>query len=485
MSLKLPVTAIFDIGKTNKKLLFFDKSLSVVHSSNVVFDEKQDDDSFPCDDLVGLTKWMLNEIDKIVSSKEFEIHAINFSGYGATLVHLGSDGKPVTPLYNYLKPYPDDLLQEFYNKYGGQKQFSLDTASPPLGMLNSGLQLYWLKRRKPHLFQQIKTTLHFPQYLSFLLTRQTASEKTSLGCHTGLWNFREHDYHQWLDDEDLLKMLPEIQPVSKCYSVKIRNHQINTGIGIHDSSAALIPYLNGFDEPFIQLSTGTWSIAMNPFTRDELTYQELKRDYLHYLNIYGKPVKASRFLLGGEYSHQLKKMGAYFGRSRYETDCDLDPAHIQKLADDNSAEKKLILEKGNHSGPFQTKNKKEWDLSRFASYEEAVHQCLLDLVAIQVESIRIAEGDKVTGQIIVTGGFAKNRFFCRLLATMLPDKKIYTAGLKEASALGAALLVHDKQTDTRQLKEMLALTLQKPFENLHIEGYFWKPNGGKTGEQAN
>ncbi len=485
MSLKLPVTAIFDIGRTNKKLLLFDKSMSVVHSSSVVFDEKQDDDGFPCDDLEGITIWILDEVDKIVISSEFEIYTINFSGYGATLVHLGRSGEPVTPLYNYLKPYPGDLLEDFYNKYGGQKQYSLDTASPPLGMLNSGLQLFWLKKRKPDLFREIKTTLHFPQYLSYLLTRQTTSEITCIGCHTGMWNFKEQAYHRWLGDEDLLKLLPEIQSIDKKYSVKIGDHQMSTGIGIHDSSAALVPYLYVFDEPFIQLSTGTWSIAMNPFTSDTLSYEELKRDCLHYLNIYGKPVKASRFLLGGEYSYQLKKMGHYFDRSPHEPDCNFDPAIIQKLADENIADKKLILEKGNRSGPFQTKNNEEWDLSRFASYEEAVHQCLLDLVFIQAESIKIAEGDQDTGQIIVTGGFARNRFFCRLLATILPGKKIYTAGLQEAAALGAALVVHEQQTEYNRIKEKLALTLQKPFENLHIEEYSWGPGGGNNKEQAN
>ena len=37
----------------------------------------------------------------------------------------GEDGKPVAPLYNYLKPYPDELSQKFYSKYGGEEKFSI------------------------------------------------------------------------------------------------------------------------------------------------------------------------------------------------------------------------------------------------------------------------------------------------------------------------------------------------------------------------
>ena len=278
----------------------------------------------------------------------------------------------------------------------------------------------------------------------------------------------------------MLKLLPDIKPVTKRYGTVIGESHIKTGIGVHDSSSALVPYLRVFDDPFLLLSTGTWSVAMNPFSVEPLTFEELKRDCLNYMNIYGKPVKASRFMLGGEYSHQLKKLGDYFGKNPEKPDCDFDPVMIQKLADEMNSKRKLTLEKGNMSGPFPANDDHVWDLSRFSSYKEAVHQCLLDLAAIQVESIKLAVGNSNIKQIIVTGGFAKNYFFCRLLATMLPQKKIYTAVLREASALGAALLMEDQKNSKILLKEKLELTLQNPFENVHIEGYTWKSNRGKT-----
>ncbi len=472
MPSKKLVTAVFDIGKTNKKLLFFDESLSVVQSTTRVFDEITDDDGHPCDDLESITAWLLGEVEKMPQYKEFEVTSVNFSAYGATLVHLDEEGKPITPLYNYLKPYPEEVLEEFYQKYGGKEEFSTVTASPPMGMLNSGLQIYWLKKKKPQLFSQIKTMLHFPQYLSYLLTGKSVSEKTSIGCHTGMWNFREDNYHRWLEDEEILKLLPEIEPVTKSFEAKIGDARIRAGIGIHDSSAALAPYLMAFDDPFILLSTGTWSIAMNPFTADSLTYEELKRDCLHYLNIYGNPVKASRFLLGGEYSHQLNKLGGYFGRNPDKFDCEPDIRLIKKMMNDSSHEKRLVLEKSQTSGPYPDEKSGEWNLSRFENYEEATHRCLLDLASIQADALKLAEGSGRIDKVILTGGFAKNFFFCRLLASMLPGKKLYTASLTDASALGAAILMKEP-VPAEKLKNQLELDQQKPFEKLNLYNYSW------------
>jgi len=52
------VIAIFDIGKTNKKLLLFDERYKVVHEETVQLDETTDEDCFLCEDVFTLTKWI-------------------------------------------------------------------------------------------------------------------------------------------------------------------------------------------------------------------------------------------------------------------------------------------------------------------------------------------------------------------------------------------------------------------------------------------
>ena len=50
----LPVIAIFDVGKTNKKLFLFDESYRIVFEKSARFAETLDEDGFPCEDLERL-----------------------------------------------------------------------------------------------------------------------------------------------------------------------------------------------------------------------------------------------------------------------------------------------------------------------------------------------------------------------------------------------------------------------------------------------
>jgi sugar (pentulose or hexulose) kinase len=467
------VTAIFDIGKTNKKFLLFDESLSVVHERYATLDETEDDDGFPCEDEQLLKEWMFREFETVVREKKHTIRAINFSAYGATLVHIGKNGEPVTPIFNYLKPYPQELSGKLYESYGGREMFALETASPPMGMLNSGLQLYRIKKEKPNRFSQIEKTLHLPQYLSYLFTGKYYADLTSIGCHTAMWNFQENRYHRWLSDERLQHLLPSTCPVQTVFEGTFDGKTYQTGTGIHDSSAALAPYLATLDEPFIQLSTGTWSIAMNPFNSEPLTYEELERDCLNYISVDGKPVKASRFLMGAEYTHQMEKIARYFGKDPKQLDLSPDPGLFQRLIRSTHPEKKLILEKATGTGPYPQKTGKEWKPGHFESCEEAIHQLLLDLASIQADALKLAEGNTNAGQIIITGGFAMNQIFCRLLAAMLPGKKVYTAAVTEASALGAALVLNKHGAAHEQLKKRLGLTYQSPLDGMVAAHYSW------------
>jgi len=260
----MEVTAVFDIGKTNKKFFLFDKNYQEVFKEYTRFEEIRDDEGFPADNLEAIEQWLKTTFAAILNTKKFKVHTINFSSYGASFVLIDKNGKRVTPLYNYTKPFPDELLKQFYEKHGNSLKIAKETSSPPLGMLNSGLQLYWLKYAKPEEFKQIKHALHLPQYLSWLFTGLPLSEYTSIGCHTGLWDFEKGDYHDWVYAEEIDRILPTIVDTDTSINMDYLGNQMKIGVGIHDSSAALLPYLNVAKNPFLLISTGTWSIALNP-----------------------------------------------------------------------------------------------------------------------------------------------------------------------------------------------------------------------------
>lgn len=428
------VCAVFDIGKTNKKLLCFNENYEVIIEKSLVFDELLDDEGEACDDLMGIQAWILNEIKLLKSDKNYTLKAINFSAYGASLVYLDRDGKPVAPLYNYLKTYDRDLKKEFLETYNSNDDFFNITASPDLGMLNSGLQLYWLKKHKTNIYKNVTNALHLPQYLSFIITKTPQSELTSLGCHTGMWNFKTMKYMDWLEIEKI-KIANQI-PVNATQITSVGG--INVGVGIHDSSAALVPYLVTQSQPFVLISTGSWSISINPYNQAPLTKTELEKDCLCYFDYTGKPVKASRLFSGNEHNRQVKYLAKYFNKSEDYYKNIIYDNHLIKIL---RKKFKQILPHQTELGQLKESPFVDRNINLYRSYEEAYHQLIMDLVAQQVASTLLIIADTKPTKIVIEGGFAKNSIFLKLMSEAFFGIDIYISELTQASALGAALVI--------------------------------------------
>jgi L-fuculokinase len=432
------VVAVFDIGKTNKKVFLFNENYQIVWEQSVVFPEIVDEDGFPCEDINALKNWIVYRFAEMEALKEYNLKAINFSTYGASFVYVDQEGNNLTPLYNYLKPYPKTLKEKFYSKYKGEEKFATKTASPVLGSLNSGMQIYRLKNENTSLFDKVNYCLHLPQYLSSLLTGQFFTDITSVGCHTNLWNFKKMKYHKWLRKEDIITKIAPMHSAEETLPL-LENTAISVGIGLHDSSSALIPYILNFTEPFVLLSTGTWVITMNPFNNQPLTFEELQDDCLCFLHFQGKPVKASRLFSGNEHEVQTKRLANHFGVSidTYKA-VTYDKDIVKQLRGVNfnsasSTHQKQILKQF----PFENRN-----LNDFKNYEIAYHQLLLDIVAQQIISTNLVIHNSPVKKVFVDGGFSKNPIFMNLLAEAYPEMEIYAASMAQASALGAALAIH-------------------------------------------
>lgn len=439
----VPCIAIFDVGKTNKKFLLFDQQYQIIKKEEVYIDEIVDDDGQKGEDLEALTNWLLTTWKALEADKTYDVLAVNFSAYGASLVHLDENGKPVTPLYNYVKPFPEALEKQFYDTYGDKLTLSTQTSSPPLGMLNSGLQLYWLKYEKPELFGQIKYTLHLPQYVSYLFTGQFVTEYTSVGCHTALWDFQKRDYHAWVYAEGLDKLFPPLQSHYRPLKTTFRYKKIPAGIGLHDSSSALIPYLKEFSDPFLLLSTGTWGITLNSFAKKPPTTSDLQHDCLQYLTYHGKPVKASRKFIGNAHEEQAKLLADYFQKPLlYYKTVRYDESLFQHASS-------LYAGDAHRQSQVPVKSKSitsvdvNLDLALYPSYETAYHGLIMQLFRQQLDSIYLAAEHNMSNfkTLVVDGGFSKNHIFMTLLEKEFPELEIKAGKAAQGTALGAALVM--------------------------------------------
>ncbi|KAA9037588.1 carbohydrate kinase [Ginsengibacter hankyongi] len=455
----LPVIAIFDIGKTNKKFFLLDTSYQIVHEQSITFPEIHDDDGDACEDIKALTNWITKTFTGILSQKEYDVKAINFSAYGASFVYIDAEGKVIAPLYNYLKDYPAKLKNAFYKKYGGEENLSCETASPVLGSLNSGMQLHRVMHENPALYKKIKYALHLPQYVSFVITRKMVSDITSIGCHTLLWDFKKNNYHRWVKEEGWEKKLAPVKPSGKAFNIKFNNKTLKAGPGLHDSSAALIPYLAVFKEPFILISTGTWCISLNPFNKKPLTVKELKNDCLCYLDYKGKPVKASRLFGGYVHEQQIKRIAKHFRKhGDFYKSIKYDASIIQHLADLDILKNKF--EDSDHLSGKITFEKRQ--LKNFKNYEESYHCLIHDIMQQQFISTKLVLQNSNVKRIFVDGGFSNNSIYMHLLAFAFPQLEVYAASVAQATAMGAALAIHTSWNPLPVPADMVKLTYYEP-----------------------
>jgi glycerol kinase len=437
----IKVTAIFDIGKTNKKFFLFDQDLKEVYKVYHRLDYIQDEDGEDCESIQALTQWVKQTLKEALALPQFLVVKLNFTTYGASFVHIDQLGNHVAPLYNYLKKYPEDILEQFYSNYGPAEKFSQETSSPALAMLNSGLQLYWLKYAKPETFRKIHRSLHLPQYISFLFTGKTVSEYTSIGCHTGLWDFAKRDYHHWVKAEGIGKLLPEVVDTTTSFTKTFDRHSMRVGVGVHDSSSALLPYLTSNTEPFALLSTGTWAISINPFNSSALTTEELRQDCLHFLNKEGSPIKISRLFIGEEHKVQIEKLYAHFNLEKgFYKQLPFEKHRYEKAKAQTQKRFKFEYLKSEVYGIAQA-NETDWN--GFTDFEDAYYSFIHELTELQVASLSLVlNGSTSIQKLYIDGGFNANPVFVEMLRDKLPGISIETTDFALGTALGAGMLVN-------------------------------------------
>lgn len=429
------VIAVIDIGKTNKKILLFDENFEDVYQNSIRFDEISDEDGFPCDDIVSIENWIQSEIKRIQSKGEYVIKAINFSTHGASLIYLDKNGERITPLYNYLKPLNLKEYKEPYQSYGGKEEFSRKTASPAYGMLNTGLQILKLQKEKPEFWSKVDVILHYPQYLSYLFTKKITADFTSVGAHTATWDFDNMQYHKWVADYKL--NLPIPQNGKEAIVTNVNGKQIAIGTGLHDSSSSIIPLLEKEkNNEFILLSTGTWIIAMNPFSKENLTQHQLKNNCLCFMTPEKQQIKSSMQFLGKIHEVYLTALSNHF-----KDDVDkhlhlpLNKKLCQELIHENS---RVFLSEGIDEDFEAHPNL----LKYYANYKTAYYQLIFEISKKVIKGIKlISDENSSIKEIYISGGFNKNLIFISFLKLLKSDIIIKISDCKNESALGAALMM--------------------------------------------
>ena len=425
---------VFDVGKTNQKYFVFDAENKILVREIVSLSKIEDEDGHSAENIDAIVSWMRESLETLLASDIFVIHKVNFSAFGATLIHLDEKGEVVAPVYDYHKPVEANTFEPFYRDYGPESVFASHTGSKNLDLLNSGKQLYWLKYKRPAIFEKIRYSLHLPQYLSYVFTGKMYSEYTSIGCHTDLWDYEKKEYHNWVKAEGIDRLFPPIVETKKTVIKSFGGRKISFGIGIHDSSSALLTYLLRGKESFILLSTGTWCINFNPFSSDSLFDQnQINAGATAYMKIDGSPVKSSRLFLGEEHRLKVQKLIEHFSKPKfYHHGLELEKQLMEEVLKKSK--------KHFHWKYLDNKHAPPKDDLGFPNFEAAYYQLIRELMDLLISKIDII-CETLPKRIYIDGGFTDNKIFLAFLRRQFPQQKIKAKPASFACALGASQLM--------------------------------------------
>ncbi len=480
--------AVFDIGKTNKKLVIFDNNLNelaVTYQSFPSINYKargKREWQLEVEDNKGIEEWIVKSL--ALYSDKFPIRVIAFSTHGATFAAIDNRGKLAFPILSYTNEPGDSLHENFFEIAGEPDSLQLETGTARFGaLLNVAQGIYFLKEEFPEVFSKVKTFLLYPQFLGYLLTGKIASDFTYAGCHTYLWNFKKSTWSSVTNKLGITERLPS--KVTNPHSVlgKIKpdiaertglSTEVIVTVGIHDSNASLLPYLiKEENQDFILNSTGTWCVVMHPMERFYFERDELGKVVFYNLSAFGKPVKTAIFTGGLEHDEYIKiiqKINGINNLPEFDNGVYRDVIRkreafilptILKGSGQFPKSPPRVVEGGNVFNLSDIKNSIKADkkagrkIPDFFKYPVKARAVLNLSLAIQTmvtfERVGVAEradlpagspSDSSTQKklsIYTEGGFRKNKGYNLLVSSLFPDAKLMLSNLREATAFGTAL----------------------------------------------
>ncbi|MFP4561942.1 MAG: FGGY-family carbohydrate kinase [Spirochaetia bacterium] len=448
--------AVFDVGKTNKKLLIFDENLEILETTAEHFPA---DESGPVhfERIEEMSEWFLDRLGDFAS--RYPIRAVSVATQGATWLCVGADGGLTVPPVAYTTEPGDEFHAEFYDRFGGVEKIQRTTGTAPMSnLLNGGQLMMFLNREYPKEFAAASAILGMPQYFGFLLTGKTGAEPTYTGSHSNLLDYETGAWSFIAEDLGLTDKLPQgldrTWDILGTVSPEIARR---TGLaedtvvtmGMHDSNASLLPYLLKEEGDFILDSTGTWCACMRPSPAVSFTRDEIGKLVYFNLDVRSRPVKTTILLGGLEFETWSKIIKEINGEKDF-------PPFVPESYERAVEEGKRFIFPGvvRGTGQFPDSMPRVYDEGKWYSLEDVRGGKIPDFfrdytVAFAVLNLSLAIQTKVALErvgieggtpVYIEGGFQNNPDYGTLLTALYPESKVYHSSLKEATAFGAALL---------------------------------------------
>jgi L-fuculokinase len=417
--------AVFDVGKTNIKVVIFDRAGDVLAERSAPNAPLAPDAKWPYLklDTEGAWSFLIGALKGL--GARFSIEAISTTTHGCAGVLMQSDGPALPPL-----DYEFDGFAAVDAAYDAARPPYDEARSPHLSRgLNLGRHIFYYERSFPHQFKQATAFLTYSQYFAWRLGGAMASEATSLGAHTDLWRPKEGDLSSMVDKLGWRRLFPPVRKAWDTLGTLKPELAAATGLapnvrvicGAHDSNASLVPHLLSRRDPFTVISTGTWVIIMAVGGTARL---DPNADMLANVDVHGRPVPTARFMGGREYA--VLAGGA---------PADADEADVAAMIASGALALPAFSDQG---GPFASrKGVIEGEAPTTPKARAALATLYSALMTAHMLRRLEAPGD-----LIVEGGFTRSPAFAAVLARLMAARRVLIAPMSAGAAAGAAMLAH-------------------------------------------
>lgn len=423
---------ILDIGKTRSKLLVIDRAGELVAQAQQASSTRRDG-AWAALDTEAIAAWLQQAITELGPLRARLARAC-VSAHGAAFAAIDPAGDGEGPAW----PVPDYEFEGFDQRapdWSQQIGDFAETHSPDLPRgLNAATQFDWQERHAPETFARGQL-LPWAQYWAWWLGGVAASEVSSLGCHTHLWNPVANDFSSlarrrgWARRMAPLRRAWEVLgPVRPALARRLGlPAHLRVLCGVHDSNACLARHLRS--HPRLTLvTTGTWIVVMAPGAPERRLQAEL--DQLCNVSVRQERVPTGRFM-GGRELQQLCA-GA-------------DPA----LA--NAADLERLLARGvmalpgfeAQGGPFRHQAGAVVDAQGPLNLSDLSPPERATLAALYTAQVTAWIVDHLggLGPRVVEGPFSQNPVYTGVLAALTPQQSLLvSADALEGTARGAWML---------------------------------------------
>ena len=437
---------VLDTGKTVAKLSLWDATGCVIARRSRA-NERIDAGDYTALDALGIADWLAETLRDFAALAD--VGAIIPVSHGAAAAIVG-DGHLRCPPLDYEQAIPAAIRAD----YNRQRDAFSATGSPALPAgLNLGLQLYWLQHLHPRLLDGDAIIMPWAQYWSWLLCGVAASEITSLGCHTDLWQPLANAPSRLAVAHGWAQRLAPLRRAGDLLGTLTPHWVAQTGLpadvqvycGLHDSNAALYA-ARGFPEiaqrEATVVSTGTWFVAMRSLperaaqdiARDiaqDIAALDERRDCLLNIDVNGRAVPSARFMGGRE-------IEVLTGVDTRQVDIAPDQSRLlAAVAAVLQSGAKVLPTFAPDVGPFP-RAQGRWLHMPKDELQQRAAVCLY--IACVLNEVVQLLGTRE--RVLIEGRFARAEVLVRALATLRPDLEVYIARYDSDVSYGALRLIH-------------------------------------------